>query len=60
MKKEYQLKERFIIKLPLTEIKNGKKELYVIVLGNGKEIERVKIDIKKKSDSKEDAEKFFK
>jgi cytochrome c oxidase accessory protein FixG len=42
LKKENYLKERFIVKLPLSSIKNGKKIIHVKVLGNGKEIEEVK------------------
>ena len=42
LKKENFLKERFIVKLPLSSIKNGKKIIHVKVLGNGKEIETVK------------------
>jgi cytochrome c oxidase accessory protein FixG len=42
LKKEDQLKERFIIKIPFSEIENGKKILYVKVYGNGKEIDRIK------------------
>ena len=42
LKKEKQLTERFIIKLPLNEIEDGKRIFYVKILGNGKEIERVK------------------
>lgn len=42
LKKEDQLKERFIIKIPFSKIENGKKILYVKVYGNGKEIDRIK------------------
>ncbi len=42
LKKEAQLKERFIVELPYSSIENGKKILYIRVLGNGKAIERVK------------------
>jgi cytochrome c oxidase accessory protein FixG len=42
LKKEGALKERFIVKLPLNEIENGKKILHIQVLGNGKEIDVVK------------------
>lgn len=42
LKKENQLKERFIIKLPYSSIENGKRILFVRVIGNGKEIQRVK------------------
>lgn len=39
---EKQLNERFIIKLPMKEIDEGKRIFYVKILGNGKEIQRVK------------------
>jgi cytochrome c oxidase accessory protein FixG len=42
LKKESQLKERFIVKLPYNLIENGKRILYVRVIGNGKEIQRIK------------------
>jgi hypothetical protein len=42
LKKEGALKERFIVKLPLNEIEDGKKILHIQVLGNGKEIDVVK------------------
>ena len=42
LKKQGYLKERFIVKLPMSELDNGKKVLYVNVKGNGKEIKRVK------------------
>ena len=42
LKKENFLKERFIVKLPLSSIKNGKKIIHVKVFGNGEEIETVK------------------
>jgi cytochrome c oxidase accessory protein FixG len=42
LKKEAQLKERFIIKIPYSSIDNGKCILYVHVLGNGREIQRIK------------------
>lgn len=42
LKKEGQLKERFRIELPFSAIEKGKKILYIRVLGNGKEIQRVK------------------
>jgi cytochrome c oxidase accessory protein FixG len=41
--KETHLKERFIVKYPFNAMKNGKKKINIIVLGNGKEIQRVKI-----------------
>lgn len=42
LKKEFLLKERFIIKMPLSKIKDGKMILHVKVIGNGKVIETVK------------------
>jgi cytochrome c oxidase accessory protein FixG len=42
LKKEGQLKERFRIELPFGSLEKGKKILYIRVLGNGKEIQRVK------------------
>ncbi len=39
LKGESQLKERFIVKLPYSEMKDGKKEITIKVLGNGKVIE---------------------
>lgn len=42
LKREAQLKERFIVKLPYQSIENGKRIIYVKVLGNGKEIQTVK------------------
>ncbi len=41
--KEKHLKERFIVKYPFNAMKDGKKKISIIVLGNGKEIQRVKI-----------------
>jgi cytochrome c oxidase accessory protein FixG len=41
LKSEDRLKERFVMKLPIDKIENGKKEVTVIVFGNGKEIQRV-------------------
>ena len=43
LKKEGHLKERFVVKYPYKTIENGKKIFTVIVLGNGKEIQRVKV-----------------
>lgn len=40
LKKESLLKERFIVKLPYSELKNGKKVITILVLGNGKLIEK--------------------
>ena len=45
LRSENSVKERFIIKLPLGEIENGKKIVHVIILGNGKEIQRVKTKV---------------
>ncbi len=42
LKKEGQLKERFRIELPFQALEKGKKVLYIRVMGNGKEIQRVK------------------
>ncbi len=42
LKSESLLKERFIVRLPLSEIEKGTKTLHIVVLGNGKEIQRVK------------------
>jgi cytochrome c oxidase accessory protein FixG len=42
LKKEGSLKERFIVEIPLKDIENGKRIIYIRVLGNGKEIQRVK------------------
>ena len=39
---EAHLKERFIVKLPMNSIENGKKVIYISVKGNGKTIKRVK------------------
>ena len=41
LKSEDRLKERFVMKLPIQKIENGKQEVTVIVYGNGKEIQRV-------------------
>lgn len=42
LKKEGSLKERFIVKVPYGKIENGKELITILVLGNGKEIQRVK------------------
>jgi len=39
---EAELKERFILKLPLNEVASGKEVISVIVMANGEEIQRVK------------------
>lgn len=43
LKKEQHLKERFIVVLPYEDLKNGERKMYIIVKGNGKEIDRVKV-----------------
>ena len=43
LKKEAHLKDRFVVKYPFNSMENGKKIIKVIVLGNGKEIQRVKV-----------------
>lgn len=43
LKKEGHLKERFLVKYPYKAMENGKKIFTVIVLGNGKEIQHVKV-----------------
>ena len=45
LKKEGYLKERFIVKMPMEELSNGKKEIRVKVLGNGKVIKTVKAKV---------------
>ena len=42
LEKENTLKERFIVQMPLSEVSNGKKIIEIRVMGNGKEIQRVK------------------
>lgn len=42
LKKEFYLKERFIIKLPMDKIDHGKTILHVQIIGNGEVIETVK------------------
>lgn len=39
---EDQIKERFVVKLPFGELKEGKKIIKIKVMGNGKEIQTVK------------------
>jgi hypothetical protein len=39
------LTDRFVIKTPYNNIKNGMKKVDIIVVGNGKEIDRVGIKI---------------
>lgn len=43
LKKEAHLKDRFIVKYPFSAMKDGKKNITIIILGNGKEIQRVKV-----------------
>lgn len=45
LQKEGYLKERMIVKIPATSIKNGKRELHVLIKGNGKLIKREKIKV---------------
>jgi hypothetical protein len=45
LKKEGYLKERMIIKLPLHELKNGKREVNVLIKGNGELIKKVKAKV---------------
>jgi cytochrome c oxidase accessory protein FixG len=42
LKAENYLKERFVMKLPINKVTNGKEDITIIVYGNGKEIDRVK------------------
>lgn len=42
LKNEDHLKERFIVKLPMKDLKNGSKKIYISVEGNGKTIKKVK------------------
>ena len=43
LKKEAHLKDRFIVKYPFGSMKDGKKIINIVVIGNGKEIQRVKV-----------------
>ena len=43
LKQEAHLKDRFIVKYPYSAMENGKRNITIIILGNGKEIERVKV-----------------
>ena len=43
LNKEAHLKERFLVKFPFNEVHNGKKIVSIIILGNGKEIQRMKV-----------------
>ena len=40
LEKEEEVTERFIMKIPLNTIKNGRKNVTVIIMGNGKELQR--------------------
>jgi len=40
LEKEQEVTERFIMKIPLNTIKNGRKNVTVIIMGNGKELQR--------------------
>ena len=55
---EIDEKKKIIKKLNLEDLDDEDLDKYIDELKE--EIERVKIEIKKRSDSKEDAEKFFK
>lgn len=43
LKKEQHLKERFILTMPYEYLERGERKMFVIVKGNGKEIDRVKV-----------------
>jgi hypothetical protein len=43
LKKEAHLKDRFIVKYPFSAMENGKRNITIIVIGNNKEIDRVKV-----------------
>jgi cytochrome c oxidase accessory protein FixG len=43
LKNQGHTKERFVMKIPLQDIDNGKLVTHIVVLGNGKEIERIKV-----------------
>ena len=45
LKGQKHLTDRFVIKTPYNNIKNGMKKVDIIVVGNGKEIDRVGIKI---------------
>lgn len=45
LKGEKHMKDRFIIKTPYNNIKNGMKKVDIIVIGNGQEIDRVGIKL---------------
>lgn len=37
------MKERFVMKLPLDKVHHGKEEFYIHILGNGEEIQKIKV-----------------
>lgn len=43
LKKEEHLKERFLIVMPYGDLEKGERDFYIIVKGNGNEIDRVKV-----------------
>lgn len=43
LKKEAHLKDRFIVHYPYNALKKGEREITVIILGNNKEIQRIKL-----------------
>lgn len=43
LKKEQHLKERFLIVMPYSNLEKGERDFYIIVKGNNKEIDRVKV-----------------
>ncbi|MDH4473861.1 MAG: cytochrome c oxidase accessory protein CcoG [Fluviicola sp.] len=43
LKKEQHLKERFLIVMPYGDLEKGERDFYIIVKGNGNEIDRVKV-----------------
>jgi cytochrome c oxidase accessory protein FixG len=43
LKKEQHLKERFLIVMPYSNLEKGERDFYIIVKGNDKEIDRVKV-----------------
>ena len=45
LEEQGHLKERFVVRMPLSRMKSGKMDIEVIVYGNGKEIERVRTKI---------------
>ena len=43
LKKEQHLKERFLIVMPYRDLEKGERDFYIIIKGNNKEIDRVKV-----------------